>query len=73
MDIIDLANESLYQDLLVVRGAPTERIERAGVCVDCNGVIPEQRLMAVPNALRCLECQEEYEHLQKVVYGSMYY
>ncbi|WP_353612620.1 TraR/DksA C4-type zinc finger protein [Escherichia coli] len=43
-------------------------MERNGACVDCSCVIPKLRLMAMPNALRCLECQEKYEHLQKVVY-----
>ncbi|EGT1215216.1 TraR/DksA C4-type zinc finger protein [Salmonella enterica] len=68
MDIVDLANEALYQE---VKYSSTEMIEGNGVCVDCNCAIPELRLIAMPNALRCLECQEEYEHQQRVVYRSV--
>jgi len=28
-----------------------------GVCVDCGGPIPEARLAAVPDAVRCVGCQ----------------
>jgi len=43
-----------------------QQIERAleairtgtyGVCVDCNGVIPDGRLEAMPDAERCVPCQ----------------
>ncbi len=32
-----------------------------GVCVSCNQDIGEKRLEAVPTAIYCLECQEEFE------------
>jgi DnaK suppressor protein len=28
-----------------------------GVCLDCGGPIPEARLAAVPDAVRCVPCQ----------------
>lgn len=28
-----------------------------GVCVDCGSAIPERRLEAIPDALRCVPCQ----------------
>lgn len=31
-------------------------------CEDCNCVIPEKRLIAVPHTTRCVHCQELYEH-----------
>ena len=65
MDIVDLANEALYQES---QHSSMEMMKGNGVCVDCDCVIPELRLTAIPNALRCLECQEEYEHPQKTVY-----
>lgn len=30
-------------------------------CIDCGEPIPESRLKAVPNTVRCLDCQSEYE------------
>jgi len=32
-----------------------------GLCVDCDAVIPKERLEAEPTALRCVRCQEIYE------------
>jgi RNA polymerase-binding transcription factor DksA len=34
-----------------------------GACVACGGKISSKRLMAVPEALRCMRCQEEAERL----------
>lgn len=31
-----------------------------GFCQDCGRPIPEKRLMAIPEARRCLECQTAY-------------
>ena len=28
-----------------------------GICLDCGGPIPEARLVAVPDAVRCVPCQ----------------
>jgi DnaK suppressor protein len=33
-----------------------------GACSDCEADIPLARLRAEPAALRCVECQERYEH-----------
>jgi len=37
-----------------------ERIESGeyGICAECGEKIPEKRLMAVPEAIRCVSCQE---------------
>jgi RNA polymerase-binding transcription factor DksA len=32
-----------------------------GTCVDCGAEIPAARLEAVPEAVRCLACQREFE------------
>jgi DnaK suppressor protein len=32
-----------------------------GVCIDCATVIPEARLSAMPEAQRCMACQEKIE------------
>ena len=33
-----------------------------GVCIDCDAAIPDARLQAAPEALRCIHCQEKAEH-----------
>jgi Prokaryotic dksA/traR C4-type zinc finger len=33
-------------------------------CTDCGGAIPAGRLMALPDALRCVGCQLEFEARQ---------
>ena len=30
-------------------------------CIDCGEPIPKERLIAVPSARRCVECQQKYE------------
>lgn len=34
-------------------------------CADCGEAIPASRLVANPHAGRCLDCQEEYELLER--------
>lgn len=38
-----------------------DRIETGdfGICVICNGLIPEERLFEVPNATKCVGCKEK--------------
>ena len=38
-----------------------ERIEEGtfGVCKLCNNLIPEERMMEVPNATKCVQCKEK--------------
>ena len=31
-----------------------------GICVDCGGEIPEGRLRALPDAMRCVPCQTAF-------------
>lgn len=40
-----------------------QRIRRGtyGICVGCGGKIPEERLQAKPEAIRCVKCQIERE------------
>ncbi|MDY5420539.1 TraR/DksA family transcriptional regulator [Actinobacillus porcinus] len=33
-------------------------------CVDCGLPIPIQRLRAVPLAIRCIQCQEDWEYMK---------
>jgi RNA polymerase-binding transcription factor DksA len=40
-----------------------------GVCLDCRQPIPADRLRAMPEAVRCLDCQRHFEgtHRQRVL------
>ena len=33
-----------------------------GVCTDCGADIPAARLQATPQVLRCIACQDKFEH-----------
>ncbi|NKF51377.1 TraR/DksA family transcriptional regulator [Shewanella sp. WXL01] len=39
-------------------------------CIDCYAPIGTERLVLVPNAKRCIECQLDYEHEQKKLRGK---
>ncbi len=36
-----------------------------GSCHDCHRAIPPERLLAVPEAVRCLDCQRHFEALHR--------
>ncbi len=38
-----------------------------GVCADCQAPIPFARLRALPFALRCLPCQQHFEHRDRPI------
>ena len=40
-----------------------------GTCVDCGAEIPLDRLEAVPEAVRCLDCQRHFEGLHSQRHG----
>jgi RNA polymerase-binding transcription factor DksA len=39
--------------------------DQFGICISCEEDIPEARLLANPMSVRCLECQEDLESIQK--------
>lgn len=55
----DLRAQIRVQERLERIRAARERLAAGsyGLCVDCGGPIPERRLEAVPDALRCVPCQ----------------
>lgn len=67
-DFVDIANEK--QQWLVdtqvakciqhVKLSPTDDTK----CIDCGADIGEKRKLAVPSAVRCIDCQNEYELMQ---------
>jgi DnaK suppressor protein len=66
--------EDLEITLLQMRAETLTRIDEAlvrldagkyGSCFECDGEIPEQRLRALPFAVRCQACEERYEHEQR--------
>ena len=48
---------------LVEADAAVERLGkgRYGICEDCHGEIGQERLQALPRALRCVSCQRKVE------------
>ena len=42
-----------------------KKVGKYGICVDCEGEIPSQRLQAQPNAIRCVSCQEKNHSLYR--------
>ena len=36
-----------------------------GTCLGCNRQIPPERLEAVPEAVRCLDCQRRFEGMHR--------
>jgi DnaK suppressor protein len=58
------ARESAELDAI---DAALKRIEDGsyGVCVDCGCDIPAARLHAAPETMRCIACQDKFEHTQR--------
>ena len=76
-DFLDLAQSVERQEL--ARLATSRLAERArrlhialtrvadgeyGVCSECGASIPPKRLMAIPDATRCVACQERLEQVR---------
>jgi DnaK suppressor protein len=59
----DLMLENQLRDLEIAR----QRLDEGkyGICIDCGEEIPEARLEAIPEAIRCVKDQERYEALLK--------
>lgn len=72
-DVVDRANnEALFindlaiQQHLIGRALPPQQIIDGAVeCLDCGIEIPDDRLDALPNCVRCIECQTAHEIRQK--------
>jgi|SRR5262245_3987911 len=68
--VADVDQAEVTRDLAEVRAldAAIRRMldGRYGVCVDCGGEIPLERLRAQPSASRCMGCQERREKTYKM-------
>jgi phage/conjugal plasmid C-4 type zinc finger TraR family protein len=49
------------QALAPVIETPVAAVEEVRLCLDCEKQIPQKRLDAVPDALRCVKCQPDYD------------
>lgn len=45
-------------------------VDGARVCLDCDDHISANRLNANPQAVRCADCQQQFEHDQKRARGG---
>lgn len=68
MDEIDLGNQhaELFREIALnearkVNQEPALYIDGQKCCVDCEEPIPAKRLIANPDAVRCVGCQSEKE------------
>ncbi len=70
MDDLDRAKEYEMKDRQVAldnalqrEQQPPARYNDNGerICINCNAVIPPQRLDAYPEAVRCVSCKKQYE------------
>ena len=69
MDEIDrsAAAEALFRQSALTKAQTrpheAQEIDAQGrvVCLDCGEPIPAARLRALPHAVRCVDCQAEYE------------
>lgn len=71
--VVDLAGEAEYvlvrrknQELFRIEDT-LRRIEEGdyGICIDCGAEIPARRLELMPEAVRCIQCQERLERSAK--------
>jgi RNA polymerase-binding transcription factor DksA len=73
-DVVDIASDDIDRKMIEVIGSQELRrlklIESAltrikqgkyGHCIKCNKRIPQDRLIAIPYALMCIECKSEEE------------
>lgn len=58
---ISLHNNEQVEYQMVVRALEMIDNGTYGVCVQCGNMISEKRLLLIPNATRCLVCQEALE------------
>lgn len=73
-DTVDVANESaqfatdlaLHQHRSVRRLPPQVYVGGSVLCMDCEFAIPSERLRAVPDCVRCIDCQVAYELEQRL-------
>ena len=59
--LIEMQSETLTQ---IDRALARLEAGRYGTCVRCDGIIAEQRLQALPFAMRCQACEERRERAQ---------
>ena len=72
--IADLDHADVGRDLSELRGLEAARTRLAegsyGVCADCGGDIGFERLKVNPSAVRCIQCQTQYEKTHATGPGS---
>ena len=70
MDIADKAVElqNLLNQNAIKNRTQTMTVQSAEYCIDCDEPIPKARQLAIIGVQRCVACQEQQEHRQKVGY-----
>ncbi|MGZ4974660.1 MAG: TraR/DksA family transcriptional regulator [Burkholderiaceae bacterium] len=61
-DTAQFNNDLAIQQHLIDHTLPAQLIVDGVVeCIDCGDEIPVERLAALPNCVRCIDCQTMYE------------
>src|SRR5262245_14522693 len=67
--VADLDAAAIDRDVRELRGleAARERLKagRYGICAGCGDSIPWSRLLAEPDAVRCVPCAEQHDHTHR--------
>ena len=68
---LDAGTELMLADQAEQVELAMKRLEEGtyGTCIDCGKEIPAERLEAIPEAIRCIEHQEQYEALHRIRSG----
>ncbi len=62
IEVLDGLDEMSREELADIRAALDKIADGSyGTCTDCNESIPIKRLEALPNAIRCIQCEEKSE------------
>lgn len=69
MDDVDVANQleeaRIFKGLVAIKNEVTQ-VNEDDYCMDCGDEIDEDRRRAMPSAKRCLNCQKQWEKLNRV-------
>ncbi|MBL4800872.1 MAG: TraR/DksA C4-type zinc finger protein [Emcibacter sp.] len=64
MDAADRAEVVIEKEMDCMIAKSQRRLQgnnQTGACVDCDGMIPMDRMAALPGCARCVACQNEIE------------
>ena len=64
-DYAQIEQERELRRLLAARAYALPAGASASHCDDCGAEIPQARRLAMPGCIRCVQCQQEHEGLER--------